>query len=85
MWVGTPSNHAICRMMAAEVSAAGGRLLYGRHVHRAQYESEAGQWSLHATNRLAESSDALEEHGFDALVFSDKLLLLPNPCAMPPS
>jgi hypothetical protein len=86
VWIGTPSNHAICRMLAAQVSDAGGSLLYGRHVLHAQYDSEAGEWSILATNRQPAPDGTQEErHRFDALVFSDKLLLLPNPYAVLPA
>ena len=85
VWVGTPSNHAICRMLAAQVAEAGGSLLYGRHVRQAQYEAGTEEWSLLATNRQpAADGTQEEEHQFDALVFSDKLLLLPNPYAVLP-
>ena len=81
IWVAQPSNHAICRMLAGEIaSARGGEMLYGRHVRAARYASD--EWIVSATNR-ADGSE--EEHRFDALVFSDKLLLLPNPYAVLPA
>lgn len=76
VWIGTPSNHAICRRLAERLAGAGGELLYGRHVRSARHDAASGEWVVHAMNR-ADGAD--EEHRFDALVFSDKLLLLPNP------
>lgn len=81
-WVGSPSNHAVCRLLAEQVAAqAGSALLYGRHVRAARHDAASGAWVVRATNR-ADGAD--EEHHFDALVFSDKLLLLPNPYAVLP-
>lgn len=82
-WVGSPSNHAICRMLADQVTAAGGVMLYGRHVRSARHDAVAGEWIVSASNRAHDSSD--EAYTFDALVFSDKLLLLPNPYAVLPA
>lgn len=82
-YVGTPSNHAICRLLAEKVTGSpGGCMLYGRHVRTARHDAAAGEWIVCATNR-GDKSD--EEHRFDALVFSDKLLLLPNPYAVLPA
>ena len=85
-WVGSPSNHAICRMLAEKVADAGGTMLHGRHVRTARHDAAAaaaaGEWIVSASNR-ADSSD--EAFAFDALVFSDKLLLLPNPYAVLPA
>ena len=81
-WVGVPSNHAICCLLSEQVAAqAGSALLYGRHVRSARHDAASSEWVVRATNR-ADRAD--EEHRFDALVFSDKLLLLPNPYAVLP-
>ena len=81
-WVGSPSNHAPCRLLSEQVAAhAGGELRYGRHVRAARHDAASGEWVVRATNR-ADGAD--EEHRFDALVLSDKLLLLPNPYAILP-
>ena len=81
-WVGSPSNHAPCRLLSEQVAAhAGGDLRYGRHVRAARHDAASGEWVVRATNR-ADGAD--EEHRFDALVLSDKLLLLPNPYAILP-
>ena len=81
-WVGSPSNHAPCRLLSEQVAAhAGGELRYGRHVRAARHDAASGEWVVRATNR-ADGAD--EEHRFDALVLSDKLLLLPNPYAVLP-
>ena len=80
VWVGTPSNHAICKALAEELETAGAaRMLYGRHVRSAAHDPSTREWTLRATNRATERD---EEHTFDALVLSDKLLVLPNPYAV---
>lgn len=56
-------------------------MLYGRHVRSARHDAEAGEWIVRATNR---GSNDDEEYRFDALVLSDKLLVLPNPYAVLP-
>lgn len=92
-WVGVPSNHAICRSLADEVTKRSGSMLYGRHVRATHHEATSDKWIVQATNR-ADGKD--EEYRFDALIFSDKLLLLPNaysvleqsewgPLALPPT
>ena len=81
LWVGTPSNHAICRHLAEVLASAGASLLYGRHVRTARHDATTDEWVLQASNR-ANSNE--EEHRFDMLVLSDKLLLLNNPYAILP-
>lgn len=78
-WVGTPSANSICRMLSSRLAEAGGTLLFGRHVRTTTHDTITGQWTVSATNR---AGGATETHTFDALVFSDKLLLLPNPYAV---
>ncbi|KAJ1616603.1 hypothetical protein T492DRAFT_538322 [Pavlovales sp. CCMP2436] len=80
VWVGQPSNHAICRMLAEQVDSAGGLLLYGHHVLAARHEAATGEWTIDVSDR---ANGGEKEHlVFDSLVFSDKLLLLPNPYAV---
>lgn len=79
VWVGTPSNHAICKGLAAEIEAAGASLHFGRHVRTATYDAGSRAWTVRASCRATETD---EEHTFDALVLSDKLLVLPNPYAV---
>ena len=54
-------------------------MLYGRHVREAGYDRNASEWLVRSNNR---ADGAVEDHRFDALVLSDKLLLLPNPYAI---
>jgi hypothetical protein len=79
VWVGTPSNHAICRALCDRIASVGGSLLFGQHVRSVRYDGPTSEWVLRATPR-GEPAD--EEHRFDVLVLSDKLLLLPNPYAV---
>lgn len=80
LWVGVPTNHAICRRLAEDISKHdGASLLYGRHVRAARHDAATNEWIVRASNRAGGED---EEHHFDALVFSDKLLLLPNPYAV---
>lgn len=55
-------------------------MLYGRHVRSANHDAATNEWVVRATNRADASED--ESYRFDALVFSDKLCLLPNPYAV---
>eukprot|EP00931_Biecheleriopsis_adriatica_P009758 TRINITY_DN110832_c0_g1_i1.p1 TRINITY_DN110832_c0_g1~~TRINITY_DN110832_c0_g1_i1.p1 ORF type:complete len:413 (+),score=81.21 TRINITY_DN110832_c0_g1_i1:92-1330(+) len=85
LWVGVPSNNAICKAMAADLAGTddklqdggmenGSSVLYGRHARKAKFLD--GRWQLTVTNRL--EKDALEVYEFDALVLSDKLLVQPG-------
>lgn len=74
LWVGTPSNHAVCRSLIDDLGESGGKVLFGRHARDAKFVD--GQWHLTTANRL--DGDKEEVHRFDALVLSDKLLVLPN-------
>jgi len=78
LWVGTPSNHAVCKALSEQLLASGGAALFGRHAKDAIFKDN--QWHLKATNRL--DGDSEELHQFDALVLSDKLLVLPNQYAV---
>ena len=81
VWVGVPSNHAIARHLVAGLEAGGGSMLFGHHVLNAEHTGAA--WRVRATNRGTKLTVTLN---FDALVLSDKLLLLPNTYAvLPPS
>lgn len=74
LWVGTPSNHAVCKSLSDQLLHLGGVALFGRHANNATFKDQ--QWHLRTTNRL--ESDAEELYRFDALVLTDKLLVLPN-------
>lgn len=76
-WVGTPSNHAIARHLVAELERAGATMRFGNHVLGARHDG--AEWTLRTRDRLADTTASL---AFDALVLSDKLLLLPNTYAV---
>jgi predicted NAD/FAD-dependent oxidoreductase len=79
LWVGRPSNHAIATGLVADVEAAGGEMYFGHHVRAVAYDDEESAWRVRATSR-AEGAEKLLS--FDALVLSDKLLILPNTYAV---
>lgn len=74
VWVGTPSNHAIARYLVEGLEACGASMLFGHHVLSTEFDGAA--WRVRATDR---GTKVTTELNFDALVLSDKLLLLPNP------
>ena len=64
-WVGSPSNHAPCRLLSEQVAAhAGGDLRYGRHVRAARHDAASGEWVVRATNRAGLSVNASSSQGF---------------------
>ena len=73
VWVGHPTNNAIARSLVSGVEAAGGEVRFGHHVRSARYE--AGAWHVRAEER---ATGAAVDFAFDALLLSDKLLVLPN-------
>jgi predicted NAD/FAD-dependent oxidoreductase len=75
VWVGTPTNHAMVKGMADTFKTAGGTCLFGRHVLSADFQEDAREWVVRARERGAKED---EEYRMDALVLSDKLLVLPN-------
>ena len=77
-WVGVPSNHAIARALAADLEAGGARMRFGHHVLSARPVSGGG-WTVNSSCRA--TGEAVEDV-FDALVLSDKLLVLPNKYAV---
>ena len=79
LWVGQPSNHAIARGLVSDIEASGGEMYFGRHVTSAIFDEQDKAWRVQATNRADKSEESLT---FDALVLSDKLLLLPNTYAV---
>eukprot|EP00927_Polykrikos_kofoidii_P050345 TRINITY_DN44260_c0_g1_i1.p1 TRINITY_DN44260_c0_g1~~TRINITY_DN44260_c0_g1_i1.p1 ORF type:complete len:409 (+),score=42.37 TRINITY_DN44260_c0_g1_i1:72-1298(+) len=82
VWVGTPTNHAICKHLAETLQSVGGRMLFGRHVTSANYSEDEHEWVVSARSR---GSGEVEMHYFDVLMLSDKLLVLPNQYAVLPS
>ena len=77
VWVGTPSNNAIARHLVKGVEAAGGSIHFGQHVLAAEHNG--GVWNVRAEER---ASGMIADFTFDALVLSDKLLVLPNTYAV---
>ena len=78
-FTGVPTMHSICRALSEEVVSAGGEMLFGRHVLSANFAGDGeGRWRVVANNRFAETGLQREERNFDAIVLSDKLLVLPN-------
>ena len=81
-WVGVPSNHAIARTIASDLEAAGASMRFGHHVLSAEATtSAASKWIVRSKSR---ATGEVVTDSFDALVLSDKLLLLPNPYAILP-
>ena len=83
-WLGVPTMHSICRTLAADLEGSGGEMCYGRHVLSTIFSRDTGRWRVTANNRFAEADQASEVRDFDALVLSDKLLVLPNIYAVLP-
>jgi hypothetical protein len=87
-FVGVPTMHSVCRALSDDVIAAGGEMLFGRHVLSAQFVAKdcpattKKVWRVSANNRIAADGPQREERDFDALVLSDKLLVLPNQYAV---
>lgn len=81
-WLGVPTMHSVCRELADGVAAAGGDMNFGRHVVSTKFCKESSRWRVSAHNRFAEEALKREERDFDALVLSDKLLVLPNQYAV---
>lgn len=81
-WLGVPTMHTICRSLSDDVSAGGGEMFFGRHVLSTEFSSTTSKWRIAAHNRFADEGMQREEHDFDALVLSDKLLVLPNQYAV---
>ena len=75
LWIGQPSNHAIAKALVADVVASGGEMYFGHHVRAVTYDDDESVWRLRATSRADGAEKLLS---FDALVLSDKLLILPN-------
>jgi len=76
-WVGVPSNNMMCKVLAEDLEREGGSIFYGTHVRSTQFVN--GEWQVTAQKRQSEEE---QEYRFDMLVFSDKLLLLPNQYAV---
>ena len=76
-WVGTPSSNAITRHVVTELEGAGAAMLFGNHVLSAEHDGAV--WRVRTQERGA---DTAAELVFDALVLSDKLLILPNTYAV---
>ena len=84
-WLGVPSMHSICRTLADDLMASGGEMCYGRHVLSTTFSQDTRRWRVTANNRFAQDEkQASEVRDFDALVLSDKLLVLPNLYAVLP-
>jgi predicted NAD/FAD-dependent oxidoreductase len=82
-FTGVPTMHSICCALSEEVVSAGGEMLFGRHVLSANFAGDGeGRWRVVANNRFAETGLQREERNFDAIVLSDKLLVLPNQYAV---
>ncbi len=79
LWIGRPSNHAIATALVADVVASGGEMYFGHHVRAVTYDDDESVWRLRATSRADGAEKLLS---FDALVLSDKLLILPNAYAV---
>ena len=77
-WVGSPSNNAIARHLVTELEQTGAATVrFGNHVLTAQHRGT--EWHVRTQDR---ASDSTVELIFDALVLSDKLLILPNTYAV---
>lgn len=83
-WVGVPSSHAIARGIVETIqSEKGVNCLFGKHVQKAEYDETEKVWRVTVADRndpdyQKESTAMTTTHLFEALVLSDKLLVLPN-------
>ena len=73
VWVGTASSNAIARHVVTQLEGAGASMLFGNHVLAAKHDGAV--WRVRTQQR---ATDTTSELIFDALVLSDKLLVLPN-------
>jgi len=87
-FTGVPTMHSICKSLSNDIVTGGGEMLFGRHVLSANFDTvsddcNSGRWRISANNRFAaDKAMQLENRQFDALVLSDKLLVLPNQYAI---
>jgi len=80
--VGLPTNHAIAKGIVRHVESSGSSsCLFGQHVQTAKYDEIKNVWNVGAVDRNDENN-AVTQYTFDALVLSDKLLVLPNKYAI---
>ena len=83
-WVGVPSNHAIARGIIETIqSIKGVNCLFGKHVQKAVYDETEKVWRVTVADRndpdyQKDATAMTTTYLFDALVLSDKLLVLPN-------
>jgi renalase len=71
VWVGAASSNAIARHLVAQLEGEGASMLFGHHVLAAVHDGAV--WRLSARDRATGTTSEL---AFDALVLSDKLLVL---------
>jgi len=81
LWVGLPTNHAIAKGIVQDIESSSGSCLFGKHVQTAKYDETKNVWNVGVVDRN-DSNKAVIQHTFDALVLSDKLLVLPNTYAI---
>jgi len=76
IYVGTPASNSIARHLA---TTSGASLLFGHHVLAAEHDVDGNLWNVRAKSR---ATNTVIDLTFDALVMSDKLLILPNKYAV---
>jgi len=97
LWVGIPSQNSIAKGIVSDIQAhkshhagssrgengpgSSSKCLFGRHVQSAEYDEQQKVWNVRVVDRNDKGGKP-QIHIFDALVMSDKLLVLPNTYAI---
>jgi predicted NAD/FAD-dependent oxidoreductase len=56
LWVGTPSNHAICKALASDLGDDRSNVLFGRHARKAEFRDDHWQVSQFSTPTYSRSN-----------------------------
>ena len=97
LWVGIPSQNSIAKGIVSDIqahkshhagssrgengSSSSSKCLFGQHVQSAEYDEQQKVWNVRVVDRNDKGGKP-QIHIFDALVMSDKLLVLPNTYAI---
>jgi len=98
LWVGIPSQNSIAKGIVSDIqahkshhagsssrgesgSSSSSKCLFGQHVQSAEYDEQQKVWNVRVVDRNDKGGKP-QIHTFDALVMSDKLLVLPNTYAI---
>jgi predicted NAD/FAD-dependent oxidoreductase len=98
LWVGIPSQNSIAKGIVSDIqahkshhagsssrgesgSSSSSKCLFGQHVQSAEYDEQQKVWNVRVVDRNDKGGKP-QIHTLDALVMSDKLLVLPNTYAI---